>query len=143
MERRELLRTLGAAAVTAAAVPGFAQHEHHHGGMAKNQALINAAGNCSSKAEVCLSHCQELLAQGDKSMAACAATTREVAVACTALRSLAAQSAPSLAQYAKVTAEVCSRCEAECRKHEKQHQVCKDCADACAACRAECAKVSA
>ena len=141
MERRELIRTLGAAAISVAAVPSFAQHEHHHGG-AKNQALIDAAGNCSSKAEVCLSHCQELLAQGDKSMSTCAATSREVAVACTALRSLAAQSAPSLPQFAKATADVCARCEAECRKHEKQHQACKDCADACAACRAECAKMS-
>ena len=141
MERRDLLRTLGAAAVTAAAIPTFAQHEHHHGG-AKNQALIDAAGDCSNKAEVCLSHCQEVLAQGDKSLAACAASAREVATACTALRSLAAQNAPSMPQFAKVTADVCRRCEAECRKH-LQHQACKDCADACATCAAECAKTAA
>lgn len=141
MKRRDLLRTIGAAAVTAVAIPSFAQHDQHHRG-AKNQALISAASDCSNKAEVCVSHCQEWLSQGDKTLAVCAAAAREVAVACDALRSLAAQNAPSLPQFAKVTADVCKNCEAECGKHEK-HQACKDCADACAACRAECVKTAA
>ena len=80
MDRRDLLVSLGAAAVTAAAIPTFAQHEHHNAG-AKNQALIDAASNCSGKAEICSAHCLEHLAQGDKAMAACAASAREAAVA--------------------------------------------------------------
>ena len=144
MDRRDLLLTLGAAAVTvtATALPSFAQHDHHHGGAA-NQDLIDASGNCSSKAEICQTHCQELLTHGDTSMAACLTSAREVATVCTALRSLAAQNAPSLPQFAKLAADVCKNCEAQCRQHETKHQACKDCANACAACRALCARAAA
>ena len=51
---------------------------------------------------------------------------------------MAAQGSKHLAKYAKVAMEVCQDCEAECRKHESEHQVCKDCASACAACAKEC-----
>jgi len=149
MDRRELLHSLGAAAITAAAIPSLAQEGHHdHPGGAKNQALINAASDCANKAELCQTHSQKLLAQGDKSMAACARNARQIIVVCTAMRSLAAQDAPSLPKFAKVAAAEVLNCEAECHKgtgeHQacKKHQACKDCADACAACRAECAKLS-
>jgi Cys-rich four helix bundle protein (predicted Tat secretion target) len=73
-------------------------------------------------------------------MAACAASSREVAVVCDGLRKLAAQNSAHLASYAKIAAEICKSCEAECRKHP-QHETCKNCADACAACTVECGKV--
>jgi len=143
MDRRGLL-TMGAAAVSASALSGIAQEMSHHNmagmGGAKHQMLIDAASKCNSTAELCTSHCVDMLAGGDKSMAACASSSREVAVICSGLQALAAQNSAHLASYAKVAAEVCKSCEAECRKHA-QHPVCKDCAEACAACAAECAKV--
>ena len=149
MDRRDALRSLGAAAVAAAAMPSLAQEEHHHHDSGvKNQALINAASECVNKAEICQSHSQELLAQGDKSMAHCAKNSRQIVVVCAALRSLAAQDAPSLPKFANVAAAEVLSCEAGCHKgtgeHQacKKHQACKDCADACAACRAECAKIA-
>ena len=142
MERRELFRTAGAAAVVACALPALAQHEHHnHAGGARNQSLIDASSACSSAGERCITHCVAMLAGGDKSLLECAATAREMTVVCGGLRTLAAQNSPHLAQYAKLAAEVCKGCEAECRKHA-QHPACKECADACAACAAECGKVA-
>ena len=142
MNRREVLFATGAAVVASTALPGVGQDmPHHHMGGAKNQALIDAASKCSSLAEVCVGHCVEMLAGGDKSLAACAASSREVAVVCDGLHSLAAQNSAHLASYAKITAEICKSCEAECRKHP-EHEVCKNCGDACAACAAECAKAA-
>ncbi len=142
MDRRDLLCALGAAAVSANALPAFGQDmPHHHMGGAKNQALIDAASKCSTAAEICTGHCVDMLAGGDKSLAACAASSREVTVVCNGLRDLAAQNSAHLASYAKVAAEICKSCEAECRKHP-EHEVCKNCGDACAACAAECAKTA-
>lgn len=144
MDRRGVLYAMGAAAVSSSALPGIGQDMSHHNmagmGGAKYQMLIDVASTCASAAERCTSHCIEMLASGDKTLAACAASSREVAVVCGGLRSLAAQNSAHLASYARVAAEVCKSCEAECRKHP-QHSVCKDCADACAACAIECGKV--
>ncbi len=149
MDRRQVLQSLGVAAITATAIPSLAQQAHHdHSSGAKNQALINAASNCANKAEICQSHSQGLMAQGDTSLAHCAMNSRQIVVVCTALRSLAAQNAPSLPQFAKVAAAEVLNCEEECHKgtgmHKacKQHQACRDCADACTACRVECTKVA-
>ena len=139
MDRRELLAGLGITAMAAGTAGAFAQHEHHGVEGGPQQPLIKAASACSNAAELCLTHCLAALAAGDKSLQACAATSREVATVCTALRSLAAQNAPHLAAYAKVAAEICKACEAECRKHP-QHATCTSCADTCAACAAECEK---
>jgi len=138
MDRREILGALGAAAMTAVAIPALGQHEHHG---SAHQSLADSASACSSASDACVTHCVDMLAGGDKTLQYCAATSREVATVCTGLRSMAAQNAPHLAAYAKVAAEVCKGCEAECRKH-LQHEVCKACADACAACAAECQKAA-
>jgi Cys-rich four helix bundle protein (predicted Tat secretion target) len=143
MERREFVTGLGVVAAAAAASSTFAQdHSQHSHGAAPNQALINDASQCVSAGEVCLTHCQEMLAQGDKSLADCAKSVRELVTVCGGLRSLAAQNAAILPKYAGLAADVCKGCEAQCRKHESQHAVCKACADACAACYTECKKVA-
>lgn len=149
MDRRDVLLGLGAVTATAVAGGAFAQepehdheHMHHHAGTA-NLALIAATSECVAKSEICSAHCRELLADGDKSLGPCSKTTNEVLALCTALRSLAAQNAPTLPRLASVALGACTRCEAECRKHEKVHQVCKDCAEACSACAAECKKAAA
>ena len=144
MQRRQVLAGFGAVASAAAIGTASAQTQPHHvHGAAAHQTLAQAASNCVSKGEVCLTHCYELLAQGDKSMASCAKTVREMLATCGALRSLAYQQAPALPKLAGVALDVCNRCEAECRKHEKVHPPCKECAEACAACAAECKKVAA
>ena len=142
MQRREVLVGLGATAAAAVVTSAFAQDHSHHQGTAINQAVINSASECVSTGEVCLNLCNDVLAQGDKSMADCAKSVSQLVVVCGALRSLAAQNAPALPKMARVAMDVCQDCEAQCRKHEKMHAECKACADACATCYAECKKAA-
>lgn len=138
MNRRQVLSSVGFFAAAATTVEqGLSQSP---AGVA-NKALVTTASDCVSKGEVCLSHCHQLLATGDKSMGACAKSVNEMLAVCGALLSLAAQGAPSLSKLAGVAFDVCKRCEAECRKHA--HPPCTDCATACAACAAECKKIAA
>ena len=83
MQRRELLTGLGLAAAVTAIPNAAAQAPHHHHGTAAYQTLADKASDCVSKGELCLTHCYELLAQGDKSMASCAKSLREMLALCT------------------------------------------------------------
>jgi Cys-rich four helix bundle protein (predicted Tat secretion target) len=150
MERREMLKTLGAA--MAAAIAGSAlaaeqeQHDHsHHDHAAMTNpyaALIASSSDCLKTGEACLAHCLVLLGQGDKEMAACAQSVNGLLAICGTLGKLAGQNSKHTVALAKVAADVCTECEKECRKHEKKHAECKACADACASCLKECKKLS-
>ena len=140
MERREMLWAFGAAA--AAPIAMIAQQAPHVHGTPDHQALIAASSNCVVKGEACLAHCQQMLADGDKSMAQCPRTGSEMVTLCGALRTLAAQDAPSLPKLAAVAMDACGRCESHCRKFANVQQHCRECADACAACAAECRKIA-
>jgi len=138
MNRRQVLSGVGFLAVAAGTVEqGLSQGSAG----VPNKALVATSSDCVSKGEICLSHCIDILASGDKSMAACAKSVDELLAVCGALHALAAQGAPSLGKLASVALDVCRRCEAECKKHA--HPPCKDCATACAACAAECKKIAA
>ncbi len=140
MDRREMLLGAGAIALAAATQTAFAEdHAHHHGGgAAKNQKLMDASTACVQKGQACLHHTLYLLGQGDKEMGACAISVNQMMAACAALEQLARYESKHLAKQAKVAMEICRDCEAECRKHAKKHNECKNCADACAACMNEC-----
>ena len=68
MERREILKSAGLAAMAVMAGNALAaEHDHHmHGAGGKLQPLIEAAGSCIQKGEACLSHCLILLGNGEK-----------------------------------------------------------------------------
>jgi len=142
MDRRELLRTVGVASVVAAPAAMRAQQSPHVHGAAPHQVLVAAANECLAKSEICLAHCHQNLAEGDKSLGACAKSVNEMMALCGALGSIAAQNAPSLPKLSAVVLDACHRCEAECRKHQNEHAPCKDCAEACVACAAECRKAA-
>jgi Cys-rich four helix bundle protein (predicted Tat secretion target) len=139
MNRRQVLSGVGFLA-TAAGTAEQARSQSSAG--VANKALVATASDCVGKGQVCLSHCLDMLATGDKSMGACSKTVDEMLAVCGAMVSLAAQGAPSVSKFAAVCLDVCRRCEAECRKHA-QHTPCKDCATACAACQVECKKIAA
>jgi Cys-rich four helix bundle protein (predicted Tat secretion target) len=143
MDRREMLGGVGVLAMAAVAGQAMAadhNHDHHHG--AKNQALIDGASDCIKTGEACINHCLDLLAQGDKELAACAKSVNELLAVCAALQRLATVDSKFLPKYAKVSADFCEACEMECRKHEKKHAECKACAESCAACLKECRKIA-
>ena len=128
MNRRELLVGAGALALAATAHAAPPKDKPAEGG----GALGDAAVDCQKKAEACLTHCLNMFAAGDTSMAACAAAVRETIATSAALATLAAAGSKHAKALAKVCADVCKDCEAECRKHQAKMPVCRECADACA-----------
>lgn len=151
MNRRDMLASLGAMALTAGAGVAYAadkgkKEDPHagHGDMGahKHQALIDAADDCAKKGEICINHCLHSFAGGDTTLALCAKSVTETIAVCEALATAAALESKNLPALAKAAMAFCKECEDECRKHEKKHMTCKDCADACAKCHAECKKIA-
>lgn len=157
MERREILKGVGAALATAWAsqalaagktADGHDHHDHHdhaahnHGPANNLQPLIQAAADCAQKGDLCLAHCLVLLGEGDKAMAGCAKSVNETIALCRALETLGGQGSKYAVHLAKVALDACKECEVECRKHEKKHAECKACADACAACIKACQTIT-
>jgi len=108
MNRREAL--LSGAALAAATFVGYAkaaEMEHHHHAAMVNAGLVAAAADCIQKGQVCLSHCLQLLGQGDKEMAACAKSVNQMLALCGALQSLANQESAYLPQLAKIAMDAC------------------------------------
>jgi Cys-rich four helix bundle protein (predicted Tat secretion target) len=126
------------ASVAGAAMAQDATHAHHHAPDSPYKTLIDATSDCNVKGQVCVNHCLDLLAQGEKEMAACAKSVNQMMALCSALTSLAIQQSPYVRAVVKTAVEAFQACEKECRKHEKKHTQCKDCADACANCVKQC-----
>jgi Cys-rich four helix bundle protein (predicted Tat secretion target) len=141
MNRRSVLgAAIGGASLVMATDKVFAEeHQHEHAASA-HIALSEAARQCVSSSDACLSHCLQLLTQGDTSLAACAKSVYQMSAICEALARLASANSEHLAEFAKVAHAMCLDCEKECRKHENEHATCKACADSCAACAKECKK---
>jgi len=147
MNKREWMTNsavLALAAVTGKTSAQEDPHAHHHmPGPGPNAMLIAAATECMTKGQICLSHCLDLLAAGDKEMLGCAKAVNETIAICSALQSLAIQDAKSLKSMAKIAEDTCLACEKECRKHEDKHKECKDCAEACVNCAKQCKAIAA
>lgn len=143
MNRRQVLigaGTLALAAAAKAANKDKPAEAHARGGAM--QPLVDATADCMKKGEACETHCLTMLGTGDKTMAACAATARDMLASARALLTLASAGSKHTRAIAKACAEICKDCEAECRKHA-QHPPCSDCADACARMQEEVAKLPA
>ena len=144
MNRREIL--LGSLALAGSAIVGNAQaaeHHHEHHQSTINTSLTNALADCVQKGQVCLSHCLELLGQGNKEMAACAKTVNQMLALCGALQQLANQESTYTAKLATLAMDACKKCEDECKKHADKHEACKACGESCKACAKECKKIAA
>ncbi|HEX6829773.1 MAG TPA: four-helix bundle copper-binding protein [Burkholderiales bacterium] len=147
MDRRELLEAT-AAAMTFAAVGGSAfaadkpagEHVHQHAA-SKYGALATSAGHCVETGQVCINHCLEVLATGDKELVACAQSVQQLISACVSLQELSNYNSKYVPAMAKVVMDVCKDCEEECKKHAKKHEQCKKCGEACNDCAKECKKV--
>ncbi|OFZ66473.1 MAG: hypothetical protein A2V79_09080 [Betaproteobacteria bacterium RBG_16_56_24] len=150
MDRREMLKgAAGGLMLAAAGNAAFAadhdKHEHAlHRHTQKNQSLINAAADSVKMGQACLHHNLEILSKGEnKGMAVCAMRVSEMIAACSAIEQLANYNSAHLPKMARVVMDVCTDCEKECRKFEKEHEICKQTADSCAACFNECKKIAA
>ncbi len=63
--------------------------------------------------------------------------------ACAAIEQLANYNSPHVPKMAKVVMDICQDCEKECRKFEKEMEICKKTADSCVVCFNECKKIAA
>ena len=147
MNRREVLvRGVGAAALAiGASALGSAPETGSKAAQASanpNQRLIDAAYLCQKEGELCLQHCDTLLAAKDNTLAECARAVREMLVACRAISSLAVQKSGHLKEMAVLCGKICRECEAECQKHASHHEICRQCGESCKACASECDKVA-
>ncbi|HRH74800.1 MAG TPA: Csp1 family four helix bundle copper storage protein, partial [Zoogloea sp.] len=124
MNRRDALFATGAL-LAAGAASAAADHSHHHAGPHPWQAVLDTAGICIEKGEVCLTHCIMLMGEGDKTMAACASSVREMLATCRALITLAGAESKFAPKLAALCVDVCKACEAECKKHADKHKACK------------------
>ena len=141
MNRRDVLgAAIGGASLVMATGKVFAEEHQHEHAASGHASLSEAARHCASSGDACLSHCLQLLAQGDTATAACAKSVYQVSAICEALARLASANSEHLAEFAKIAHAVCLDCEKECRKHENEHATCKACAESCAACADECKK---
>lgn len=150
MDRRDALKSAGAFALAALASSAMAaehehmqDHEHHQHSANPYAKVIETAGNCIEKGNLCVAHCLVLLGDGDKEMAPCAKSVHQMLSVCTTLQQLAAQESKHLREIAKLAAQTCKECEQECKKHADKHEACKACMESCKACRKECEALSA
>lgn len=151
MDRREMLKVAAGGVMLAAAGNSVfaaektkhpAGHQHVHEGN-KYQGLINAAADSVKNGQACLSHGLVMLSQREyKEMAVCAMSVSDMVAACTAIGQLASNNSPNLVKMAKVVMDVCKDCEKECRKFEKEEEICKQTADSCVICFNECKKIT-
>jgi Cys-rich four helix bundle protein (predicted Tat secretion target) len=109
-------------------------HDDGHGlarAAGLNDALIPAYQTCIQTAEACISHCQQRLAQGDKSLGDCLRTALETDTVCSAVLKMAGLNSRFTAAIAKQSIPVMQACVEACKEHVDHHAQCKACHDAC------------
>ena len=148
MNRKSFIANTAAGIATLSAISTLVAQEHNHDAMkdmktepGKYSKALMSALHCKLAAQVCLSHCITEMGKGDKTLAACANSTREVLAACEAFIQIASQDSTFTKKTAVLCEEICKACAAECKKHSTHHKVCKDCMDSCLSCAKEMAKV--
>ncbi len=147
MERRDLLKT-AAGSVAVLSFAALAEEPKAAPAAApaklepRNDAVYEAAMGCLKAGDICLEHCVRSLAAGEKMMAECAVTVRQMLPLCQALAELAVQRSPHLKGLAAVCAKACRECEAACKKHANHHAECKACMESCQKCAGECEKLA-
>ncbi len=110
------------------------------------KAVLNDASDCVKTGNICLAHCQSLLAKGDTSIADCQQHVMNVVAVCEALVKVAAYHNADDARiksFAKSCAGFCDDCAKACEPHVGHHAECKACYDSCKKCAAACEKYSA
>lgn len=118
----------------AAAVDHSAHHDHAAMASApagRYAALATVYADCAARATECITHCQSVLATGDKSLGDCLKTALACQTTCTAVAQLARLNSDFAPALARDTVPVMKACLDACRPHIEHHTICKACFDAC------------
>ncbi|HEX5355591.1 MAG TPA: Csp1 family four helix bundle copper storage protein [Aquabacterium sp.] len=149
MDRRQLMqRSTGLLALAAAVLPArtsaqeSATHHHDHAAMLAARkgskpkrftGLIAPFQACTAAAAACIDHCQVLLSQGDKAMAACLRSALDCDVTCNAVLKAATLNSDFTPALARTAVDAMEACVKACKPHVDHHVECKNCHDACLA----------
>lgn len=148
MNRKQFVQNIATAVAVSGVLSSLSAEDHKHEGTntmseskSKYGKAMMAAMHCQLAAEICLSHCITEMGKGDKTLANCAKSTKEVIAVCQSFVTLASQSSGFTKKLANLCIEICEVCAKECEKHASHHQICKECRDSCLACIKELKKV--
>lgn len=97
----------------------------------KYGALVAPYQECVRASQACISHCQRLLAQGDKSLGTCLRTALDTEVVCSSVLKLANLNSQFTSALARQSVAVMQACVEACKEHIEHHAECKACHDAC------------
>jgi len=111
--------------------PAHAHHAHGAVGEARFAALAGAYGDCAAASQACISHCQSVLAAGDKSLGDCLKAVLDTDAVATAVARLARYDSAWAPVIAKQSISVLDACIEACRPHVAHHAACRACSDAC------------
>lgn len=159
MDRRRWLTWLGGlGAATAASATGLKSQDtngsprterptllaqatapaHDHAAMmaapvapSKYRSLVAPYQECVRASQACIAHCQQLLAQGDKSLGTCLRTALDTEVVCGSVLKLANLNSQFTPALARQSIAVMQACVEACKEHVDHHAECKACHDAC------------
>lgn len=113
-------------------------HEHDHAAMmatpaapSKYAALVAPYQECVRASQACIAHCQQLLAQGDKSLGTCLRTALDTEVVCSSVLKLSNLNSQFTSALARQSVAVMQACVDACKEHVEHHAQCKSCHDAC------------
>lgn len=106
-------------------------HSAHQAGSGRHAALATSFSDCAAAAEDCISHCQRVLATGDKSLADCLKTALACDTACIAVARLARLDSEFAPAFATASIAAMEACAAACKPHVEHHAICKACYEAC------------
>lgn len=152
MKRRDFLKTTsllaGASFVSQAYASQAMKHAMHTKTKREHKDWIkvrSTASECIQKGQVCVSHCIELLSQGNREMAECLSAVQNMLALCTAMVQVSSQGSlkgKALKQFASACVETCQLCSDACKPHSKHHEECKDCMESCLQCIDACKKLA-
>lgn len=111
--------------------PAHAHHASAAEGEPRYAALATAYGDCAAAAQACISHCQSLLATGDKSLGDCLKAVLDTDAIATAVARLGRYDSAWAPVIAKQSISVLDACIEACRPHVAHHAACRACSDAC------------
>ena len=133
MNRRELLTSLTAAALTAAALPLLTEAADAKPSDALYASCAKACAHCEAACRTCHKHC---LAMGAEYVVS-QRLSADCMELCTVAAKLSARRGPMAVAACRACLQACRACGAECSKYP-QMSVMAGCAKSCAACAAAC-----
>jgi Cys-rich four helix bundle protein (predicted Tat secretion target) len=94
------------------------------------------AAICSLKGSLCVQHCEELMAKGNREFSSCSLASSQMALICSMVSKLAAMKSVRLAETLDACSAACKACKEACEEHKAHwahgmHLVCKTCAEHC------------